>query len=300
MLTVCGVIMKRGLLFILMVLGGLAMIPPVQATKAEAVAALPDIHRQTMFYDVYAGGIHAVKAQLDVAYEKSDRYSVKLGAETIGFLENLVPWRGSFETSGWRLGEKGDRPEIHRSTATWRGDDELKEYFYDRDGTFKKLRVIEDNQDKSPESLEQALVDGTVDVLTATLEVMKHVAADGQCQGNSEIFDGKRRFSMKFSHEMDETLIPTDYNVYQGLTARCQVEVKPVTGEWHKKPRGWLSIQEQGRQKGSLPTIWFAKVAEDGPAVPVKIRVKTEYGTLFMHLTEYHNGSKVIKTATRK
>lgn len=295
-----GVIMKHGFLFIFSVLCGLAIIPPVQATKAETVTALPDAHRQIMFYDVYAGGIHAVKAQLDVSYDKSDRYSLRLGAETIGFLENLVPWRGSFETSGWRLGASGDRPEIHRSTATWRGEDELKEYFYGRDGSFKKLRVVEDNEDKSPESLEQALVEGTTDVLTATLEVMKHVAENGQCQGESEVFDGKRRFSMKFNHEMDETLTPTDYNVYQGVTARCQVEVQPVGGEWHKKPRGWMSIQEQGRQKGSLPTVWFAKVSEDGPAVPVKIRVKTEYGTLFMHLTEYRNGSKVIKTAAQE
>ncbi|MFN3826274.1 MAG: DUF3108 domain-containing protein [Micavibrio sp.] len=257
-------------------------------------------HKQTMLYDVYAGGIHAVKAQLDVSYEKNNRYKLFLGANTIGFLERLVPWKGTFETEGWRLGNKGERPEVHRSTATWKGEDELKEYFYGKDGVFKKLRILEDDQDKSPQSVDAELVDGTIDVLTATLSAMQNVAADGQCAGTSEIFDGKRRFEIVFKHESDETLVPTDYNVYQGPSARCQVEVKPLTGEWHKKPRGWMSIQEQGRQKGSLPTVWFAKVSEDGPAVPVKVRVKTEYGTLFMHLTEYHNGDKVIKTASQE
>ena len=253
---------------------------------------------QTMFYDVYAGGIHAVKARLDVSYDNKERYSVKLGAQTIGFLERLVPWRGTFETTGWR-GAPDDHPEIHRSVATWRGEEDLTEYKYAKDGSFESLRIIEASQDKSPQNIDPALVKDTTDVLTATLEVMQHIQNDGQCEGTSKIFDGKRAFELVFKHDMEEVLIPTDYNVYNGPTSRCQVEVHPAGGEWHVKPRGWMSIQEQGRQKGSLPTVWFARVSDDMPAVPVKIRVKTEYGTLFMHLTEYTNGAKVIKAAAR-
>ena len=288
--------MQHRFLFILAAICGLVLTSPAQAVQAEnPVVGQKTPQTQTMFYDVYAGGIHAVKVELDVSYEKEDRYNVKMGARTTGFLENLVPWRGTFETYGWRMGKDGDRPELHRSTATWRGEEELKEYTYGRDGSFKSLKVIEANEDKSPESLDPALVKDSIDVLTSMLEVMQNVQNNGKCEGVSEIFDGKRRFELTFKHEMDEVLIPTDYNVYDGVTARCQVEVKPMTGEWHQKPRGWLSIQEQGRQEGSLPTVWFAKVTDDMPAVPVKIRVKTEYGTMFMHLTEYRNGSRIIK-----
>lgn len=293
--------MKHGYIFILAIVCGLVLISPAHAVQAENAAPPfkgPQI--QTMLYDVYAGGIHAVKVDLDVSYEKEDRYNLKMGARTIGFLENLVPWRGTFETSGWRMGKDGDRPEMHRSTATWRGEEELKEYTYGQDGSFKSLKVMEGSEDKSPETLDPALVNDSIDVLTSMLEVMQHVQDGGKCEGVSEIFDGKRRFELTFKHEMDEVLIPTDYNVYDGITARCQVEVKPLTGEWHQKPRGWLSIQEQGRQEGSLPTVWFAKVTDDMPAVPVKIRVKTEYGTMFMHLTEYRNGSRIIKAAAEE
>lgn len=297
--------MKHGLFVILISACALLSTAPVQAAKAEAAtpapaAAQPAAGAQTMFYDVYAGGIHAVKARLDVDYGKTSNYDLKLGAQTIGFLERLVPWRGTFETKGWKLGAEGDRPELHRSTATWQGEEELKEYSYGKDGSFKSLKVMEEGEDKSPTELADDLVAQTTDVLTGTLEVMKHVQNTGKCEGKSEVFDGKRRFEMTFVHESDEVLVPTDYNVYSGDTARCVVEVKPMTGEWHSKPRGWMSIQEQGRQKGSLPTVWFARVSDDMPAVPVKIRVKTEYGTLFMHLTEYTNGSKVIKAASRE
>ena len=293
--------MKNNFFVISMALGLALSALPVQATKAQNAAAVPKPpEMQTMYYDVYAGGIHAVKAKLDVSYDNKDKDNLKLGAQTIGFLERLVPWRGTFETTGWRgKTADADLPEVHRSVATWRGEEDLTEYQYGKDGSFKSLRIIEASKDKSPENIDPELVKGTTDVLTATLEVMQHIQNDGKCEGTSKIFDGKRAFNLVFKHEMDEVLIPTDYNVYDGPTSRCQVEVVPAGGEWHVKPRGWMSIQEQGRQKGSLPTVWFARVSDEMPAVPVKIRVKTEYGTLFMHLTEYTNGQKVIKAAAR-
>ena len=68
------------------------------------------------------------------------------------------------------------------------------------------------------------------------------------------------------------------------------VEVKPIAGRWYEKPRGWLSIQEQGRKLGTMPTVWFAQLKETATVVPVRVRVKTEYGTLFMHMTNYESG----------
>ena len=82
-----------------------------------------------------------------------------------------------------------------------------------------------------------------------------------------------------------------------GPAVACTVEVKPIAGKWHEKPRGWMSIQEQGREKGTMPTVWFAQMAAGEPAVPVKIRVKTEYGALFMHLTSYQGAGHTLKIA---
>ncbi|MCB9988155.1 MAG: DUF3108 domain-containing protein [Rhodospirillales bacterium] len=248
---------------------------------------------QTMTYEVYAGGINAVQAELDVAYENDKRYAMKLSARTKGFLAKLAPWKGSFETLGWLKKDGVDRPEEHKSVSVWKEEEEVKTYQYAPDGSFKDYKVIEDGRDYTPKELDEALTKGTTDAMTATLEVMKKVADGGKCEGSSEVFDGRRRYELVFSHESDDTLDSSRYNIYGGTAARCQVEVKPLAGAWHKKPRGWMSIQEQGREKGSLPTVWLAKISEDGPAVPVKIRVKTEYGTLFMHLVGYQNGDGV-------
>ena len=110
--------------------------------------------------------------------------------------------------------------------------------------------------------------------------------------GSTEIFDGKRRFKLTFAHQGTVQLAKSKYNLYNGPAVECSVEVEPIAGKWYDKPRGWISIQEQGRERGKIPTVWFAQMDEGQTAVPVKVRVKTAYGTLFMHVTEYNGPNK--------
>lgn len=259
--------------------------------------AIPD-NSQQMIYDIYAGGIHAVKVELDIIYEEAEQdYKIEMRAYTRGFLGKLAPWKGSFMTQGWRkIEEDAEQPKLHKSVSTWRDETEIKRFNYDKSGKFVSLEIEEEGRDKSPKDLTDDLTQGTIDAMTAALQVMKRVGDNQECQSSSDVFDGKRRFTMSFSHDKKEEMKKTRYNVYSGEAARCVVEVTPVSGAWHKKPRGWLSIQEQGRQEGSLPTIWMAKISDDAPAVPVKLRMKTEYGTFFMHMSEYKSGQRMIKS----
>lgn len=268
-------------------------------SSGEVIKAYPK-HTQLMHYQLYIGGINAVEANLNVAHtEKEDRYHLFLDAKTRGFLGKIVPWSGSFETYGWAKTENGDKPEQHESISIWRKEKEVKTYSYGKDGSFKDYKVIEAGKDKT-RPLTDELVQGTIDAMTAALQVMRAVANGQPCEGSSEVFDGKRRFKLVFNHNMDEELSTTKYNAYSGIAAKCTVEVQPVEGAWHQKPRGWLSIQEQGRENGSLPTIWLAKIHDDQPAVPVKLRINTDYGTMFLHMAEYQNGDKSISLKSKK
>lgn len=249
-----------------------------------------------MTYDVYAGGFHVVDAKLDVDLNPKGKYRLELSAATQGFLRNLAPWDGVFLTHGWRDGKTGVvRPELHESVTVWKDEKETKTYRYNKDGTFREYRIKDPENNGEPKDVDPALTQHTTDALTATLSVMQEIAKKNVCEGSDEVFDGKRRYKMIFQHKQDVALKGTQYNVYAGPAVECTIEVKPVAGEWHKKPRGWMSIQEQGRERGTMPTVWFAKMADNMPAIPVKIRVKTEYGTLFMHLTGYENGTKTLR-----
>lgn len=249
-----------------------------------------------MTYDVYAGGIHAVEAALTMNMNKST-YDVRLDSTTRGFLASLAPWSGTFETKGWNT-KAERRPEKHTSVAKWRDEVETTDYFYGKDGSFKGYKKVTEGKDETPDKIDAELTKGTTDMLTATLNQMDRIASGEGCGGSSEIFDGERRFKLTFKPDSTATLKRSEYNIYEGPAVLCTAVVEPVAGKWHSKPRGWMSIQEQGRAKGGLPTIWFAPVVENGPAVPVKIRVKTDYGTLFMHLTGVKTDKATVKNAS--
>jgi hypothetical protein len=252
-------------------------------------------HAQTMVYSIYAGGLHAVDAQLEIDTHKG-RYDIMLQAATRGFLSKLVPWRGTFETHGW---SGINRPQTHKSATVDSDGETIKEYRYTKDGGFKDLTVTENGKGKIRKT-EPELSRGTIDTLTAAMKVLQDVAQGKKCEGQSDIFDGRRRFTQVFHPAADDEIEATSYNAYAGPALVCVVEVIPKGGAWHKKPRGWMSIQEQGRKAGALPTLWVAQLEKGGPAVPVKLQIKTSYGTLMMHLAEYKNGDKMITAERRK
>ncbi len=250
---------------------------------------------QTLSYDVYAGGIHAVEAIFTIDMRDPARYSMLAEANTRGFLRSLAPWDGTFETEGWVLEDGTLQPELHKSTAIWRDELDVKEYFYNSDGSFKGVRITDAGRAPQDRDIDPELTNGTSDIMTAVLNVMRHVSTGADCTGESEVFDGKRRFKVMFNQKERMDLAATKYNVFQGPAVNCSVEVIPVAGAWHKKPRGWFSIQEQGRERGTMPTIWMGQLdLKGGPAVPIKILVKTKHGALFMHLTKYQNGDRLF------
>lgn len=255
--------------------------------------------RQQLVFEVYAGGIHAVRAHVDVDLRKKNQYSISLDAKTRGFLAKLVPWEGRFESHGWRISKGKFRPRQHKSTSGWEEETEIKDYRYEKNGRFISLETTDEKGSTIEKTIDPAVTHGTTDTLSAALEVFQNYTKTGSCAGSSDVFDGKRRFKQIFSEVAQTHLEANKYNVYSGDVVECTVEVVPVAGEWSKKPRGWLSIQEQGRKKGTMPTVWLAQIGDDGPAVPVKIRVKTDYGTLFMHLVEYKGADTILVAQER-
>jgi hypothetical protein len=257
-------------------------------------------NKQKLVYEVYAGGIHAVQATMDIDLSEDGRYELFLDAHTRGFLGSLVPWSGTFLSQGWVMKGGNYRPELHQSTAVWRDEEEIKNYNYLKSGVFKDIVIKEHDKPEETKIPDAELTEGTTDILTATLFALTDISNGKACDTSHDIFDGKRRFTMAFKGDKAVDLTASKYNIYGGPAIECTVEVKPGAGKWHSKPRGWLSIQEQGRDKGTMPTIWFANITEGLPAIPVKIRVKTDYGVLFMHLAEYQNADQMLVAEKRK
>lgn len=257
-------------------------------------AADETVKLQKMKYEVYTGGVNAVTADMTLDYRTPGRYEMVFNAQTQGILGTFIPWTGSFLAKGWAMADGKRLVEIHESIAKWRDEMEVKSYHYTKEGGFHDLVTKITHKKDKTEVPDSILTKDTTDVVTSSMKVMEKIARGGKCEGRDEIFDGRRRYALIFKHSRFVMLEPSQYNAYAGPAAECTVEIEPIAGAWHKKPRGWLSIQEQGRERGMMPTVWIAQVRPNTVAVPVRLRVKTAYGTLFMHMTQYESGNTVL------
>ena len=237
-------------------------------------------------YEVYAGGLNAFEAEVEFR-QTPKRYHIELDARIKGFLGSMIPWQGRYTTKGWRTDAHSYKPYIHTTSTTWRGETETRSYRYARSGGFQSLTVKDDGEAARTKEVDNGLADNAVDILSATLNVTKAMANETKCQHTATAFDGKRRFKLHFRHKNMVDMKANSYNSYNGRAARCIIELVPQGGKWHDEPRGWLLVQEQGRKYGQLPTAWMARLSDKSPAMPVRLEVKTYYGSVVMHLVEY-------------
>lgn len=232
-------------------------------------------------YGLYAGGFNV--AVIDATYRfGEDSYALEADLKTAGILGTLAPWEGDVVTQG-RIEDGSLIPSKHQFISNWRGDEKTNLFTFDEEGKLVSLTKSESGeapQDKMPS--EEIYADNPADMLTALLS-----ASRGESCGTVEAaMDDKRRFDMVFRSQGQDVLQPNRYSAFEGSAEICEVEIVPVAGKWRDKPRGWMNIQNQAKNKGQLPRLWFGQVRENMPAIAVRMLVKTDYGTMLMHLRD--------------
>jgi hypothetical protein len=233
-------------------------------------------------YALYAGGFNVV--DIHGTYDTANEaYAMTMDLETAGLLGRVAPWAGEIKSHGLnRAG--GATPLEHSFKSTWRGEVETTTFNFGKDGALKShIRTENDGKmvDKMPP--QDVYADKPVDMLSALFRVMNTQG----CENKIPAWDGKRRFDMVFKSQGEGLLKKTKYSAFEGKTEICTVEIKPVAGKWRDNPRGWMSIQGQAKDNGALPKLWFGSVRDDMPPIPVRFQIKTDYGTMIMHLKSF-------------
>ena len=230
-------------------------------------------------YGLFTGGFNV--ATVNAIYNITDtHYKIDANLNTAGVLGTLAPWTGVINTSG-NTTPSAYLPQTHNFASTWRGDTKTNQFKFDNEGQLVSFNKIENNGtavDEMP--LIDVYQDGAIDILTALLNSMN----GSSCATKQDVTDGKRRFNLIFKSKGSEVLKANDYNRFSGKSEICEIEVIPTAGKWREKPRGWMNIQGQAKAKGQLPLMWFGKVNTELPAIPVRMQIKTDYGTMLLHL----------------
>lgn len=230
-------------------------------------------------YSLYASGFNLV--DIDGTYTiNDDTYVMDMNLKTVGLLGKLAPWVGELNSNGINAGDKST-PLLHKFASTWRDETETTSFKFNKKGELLSHVKQEDDgkiKDKMPPK--EVYKDKPIDMLSAMFRAMNK----DSCETIEPVLDGKRRFDMSFISKGKDTLTKSRYSKFSGETEICEVEIIPIAGKWRDKPRGWMSIQNQAKGKGQLPKLWFGKVRDDMPAIPVRFLIKTNYGTMVMHL----------------
>jgi hypothetical protein len=282
----------RTAFFLAIIMIGLA----VSLTQASAKNNEP----LKLSYSVYASGLRTLSAETTINFTQEGTYKTQTYIETAGLLGSLAPWQGLLSSEGRK--ENLDNtvhfiPKQHFFNNIWRSTPKITTQDFDEEGQLQQVTIKEGERPIEVKKPEKELTQGAVDILTATLIGMDAVQKEGNCNSQTTVFDGKRRFNLHFKPIQITTLKSSRYNSYDGKAYKCRVEVEPISGKWRDKPRGWMSIQEQSKEKGHPPTIWFGEVLHNGQSfiVPVKLMIKTNYGTLVLHLKSDVAVAKAVK-----
>lgn len=242
-------------------------------------------------YGVYAGGFRA----LDVAMtldSTENGYNIGMRAVPFGVIGSLLPWAGEYVTTGKIVKDtaKAPRlvPEKHAKISRWREDNDQDYFTYGKDGVLtghKRIEILHSVRREKDIPLDPEFHKDSVDLLTGVVQMLVNVNSSGKgvtCDAAPVIFDGKRRFQLKFREIGTETLVKGKYNMTSGVARLCEIEMIPLTG-FGDTPKGYYKIQEQARQRGQLPIVWVAPLWDGGPHLPVKLLVKSEYGSVYAH-----------------
>lgn len=242
---------------------------------------------QYLTYNIYTGGLKTISAALQISEDQEDDYQMRMDARTDGLLSLFKKWQGTMKTQGHELPGGEMLPSWHKAVSVWPDNTQIKQFRWNENGTLTALSIRDKDEEKGLNEKKRELARNAVDILSASLAIMENAGEQGTCGGKTEVFDGKRRFQLTAIDKGWDTLNRSRYNQYAGRALRCEIRIIPQDGNWHKKLKGWMSIQGEGKEAGSAPVVWLAKLDEDGPAVPVKVMAKTSYGTFLMHLSGY-------------
>jgi Protein of unknown function (DUF3108) len=246
---------------------GLSLLVALAICSSAAHAADPD----SIFlrYEVYGGpGLRFLSLQVTVE-QSGERYSLAVAAETRGIADFFADLRSRLEARG-RIA--GDRlfPEAMRSETHRRGADFHTRIDYRPDGTVTAEATPPPTSPITPVS--PAQMRGTVDQLTAYLQLARSLAARGSCALALAVFDGRRRYDLSFV-DLPSEVLPD----LRGATQVCGMRRHRIAG---------FPIERGGDQPTDQGKLWLARLVPGDVMVPVRMEFGSEFGTFTAKLAE--------------
>lgn len=227
-------------------------------------ADAPFSGQAALSYGGYTLLLHVARLAVEFRLEPSG-YDVRLHSTTTGLLSLFVSADATTQAHGVWNGNEAE-PRSFSSSGLHRGAPRRVVLRYrDHRPHVDKLEPADD--DRSP--VPPALTNGTVDPLSAIVQLIRRVSLTGRCDGSALVFDGRRLFRVTARSAGQETLLPSRRSSYAGPALRCELTGQVLAG--FKRSAG---AEARAVKHG---TAWFARLTAGGPAWPVRATVETPW-----------------------
>lgn len=166
-------------------------------------------------------------------------------------------------------------PRLHRSGGNWRGSPRRTAMEYGPGGVPRTV-VLEPVQDIERTPVPPEALPGTMDALSAMLQLARQVRETGRCEAQARIFDGRRLTQLDVT--TDPVRLPEG-----GGQPSCVIESRMLAGVPVERP-------EDARPMRSV--VHFGNpVQPDAPMLPVRIELASRWwGTIQVVLNQVSRG----------
>ena len=201
-------------------------------------------------------------------------YRTNVTLRTTGLLKAFGRWESTATATG-AVDGAFLRPAFYGASSEFRDRSQRVALEYDRSGSVRtdvEGRLTDGERDDVPVLLR----DGTVDPLTATVTLPRRIVTTGTCAGIIRVFDGLRRYDLRYQDLGTVELEPSSRDDYHGTARYCRATVEPLAG--------FVRSGEGAGEVASEMSVWLAPPVPGSPPVAVRIDLTSARGTLHLHL----------------
>jgi hypothetical protein len=180
---------------------------------------------QTLDYALSSHGLHL--ADIEARTQLTDQgYAITVHSRTVGLVGAIARSDITSVSSGRFDGGRA-LPLSYQTTGHSWGADRVVRIGY-VDGAPKVLALTPPEPDREP--VDDSQTRGSIDLLSAMVELAHRVSDTGHCESQALVFDGKRLSRLEAHDGAVETLPPADGQAFAGRAMRCDFVSRQLGG----------------------------------------------------------------------
>jgi hypothetical protein len=265
----------------------LALAGPGAQAAPEPERAPPAlaVHSATLTYQLYTAGLHPLDFSVELALE-AGRYDVAVRGETKGLIDFFVRWVSHSVTEGQLLNHR-PQPQLVRMLNRFHGTPRRVSIDYATGAPVASVEPPPTQDDRDPVTPEQQK--GTIDPVSAVLDLAERVAHGEGCGATERVFDGRRRFDILVGDLGMQMLDRNSRSPYAGMAQVCDFTIDKIAGFNRRPSTG--SGYDTAQPEKVVYRSWSMPLLPGLPALPVRIRGEGSLGPFTLYLTSVVPGT---------